>query len=49
MPWRQIIAIRNRFIHGYLGIDDNVVWSIITEEIPDLLDLLQKLRAKINN
>jgi hypothetical protein len=25
------------------------VWSIITEEIPDLLDLLQKLRAKINN
>jgi uncharacterized protein with HEPN domain len=49
IPWRQIIATRNRIIHGYLGIDDNVVWSIITEEIPDLLDLLQKLRAKINN
>ena len=48
IPWRQIIATRNRVIHGYLGIDDNVVWSIIIEEIPDLLDLLQKLRAKIN-
>jgi uncharacterized protein with HEPN domain len=48
IPWRQIIATRNRIIHGYLGIDDNVVWSIITEEIPDLLDLLQKLRAKIS-
>jgi uncharacterized protein with HEPN domain len=49
IPWRQIIATRNRIIHGYLGIDDNVVWSIITEEIPDLLDSLQNLRAKINN
>jgi len=48
IPWRQIIATHNRIIHGYLGIDDNVVWSIITEEIPDLLDLLQKLRAKIS-
>ncbi len=46
IPWRQIIATRNRFIHGYLGIDDNIVWSIITEEIPDLLVLLQKLRDK---
>ena len=48
ISWRQIIATRNRVIHGYLDIDDNVVWSIIIEEIPDLLDLLQKLRAKIN-
>ena len=44
----KAIATRNRVIRGYLGIDDNVVWSIIIEEIPDLLDLLQKLRANLN-
>jgi uncharacterized protein with HEPN domain len=49
IPWRQIIATRNRIIHGYLGIDDNVVWSIIIDEIADLLDLLQKPRAKIKS
>jgi uncharacterized protein with HEPN domain len=25
IPWRQIIATRNRLIHGYLGIDNEVL------------------------
>lgn len=29
IPWRQIIATRNRLIHGYLGIDNDTLWSII--------------------
>ncbi len=28
MPWRMIVATRNRLIHGYLGIDDDTVWSM---------------------
>jgi len=43
IPWRQIIAIRNRIIHGYLGIDNEVLWSIITEDIPFLLVELKKV------
>lgn len=37
IPWRMIVATRNRLIHGYLGIDDDIIWSIIKDEIPDLL------------
>lgn len=48
IPWRQIIATRNRIIHGYLGIDENIIWSIITEEIPDLLGKLDRLKSKIS-
>jgi uncharacterized protein with HEPN domain len=29
IPWRQVIATRNRLIHGYLGIDNDTLWSII--------------------
>jgi uncharacterized protein with HEPN domain len=43
IPWRMIIATRNRLIHGYLGIDDDTLWSIITTEIPELLSSLEKL------
>jgi uncharacterized protein with HEPN domain len=25
VPWRMVIALRNRLIHGYLGIDDDTV------------------------
>ncbi|MFI3156997.1 MAG: DUF86 domain-containing protein [Methylococcaceae bacterium] len=44
IPWRMIIATRNRLIHGYLGIDNDTLWSIIQTDIPALLPLLQHLQ-----
>ncbi|MBB3331328.1 uncharacterized protein with HEPN domain [Halomonas campaniensis] len=43
IPWRMIIATRNRIIHAYLGIDDDTVWSIIQSHIPELLERLESL------
>lgn len=45
IPWRQVIATRNRLIHGYLGIDNDTLWSIIQDDIPALLDALEKCRG----
>jgi uncharacterized protein with HEPN domain len=45
IPWRMIIATRNRLIHGYLGIDDDTLWSIIQDDVPELLPLLESLKA----
>ncbi|NKC14557.1 MAG: DUF86 domain-containing protein [Gammaproteobacteria bacterium] len=47
VPWRLIIATRNRLIHAYLGIDDDTIWSIIQDDIPTLLSALEKLRDEI--
>jgi uncharacterized protein with HEPN domain len=44
IPWRMIIATRNRLIHGYLGIDDDTLWSIIRDDVPELLPLLKALK-----
>ena len=44
IPWRLIIATRNRLIHAYLGIDDDTLWSIIRDDIPAFLAALQKLK-----
>ena len=38
IQWRRIIGTRNRVIHGYLGIDNDVIWDIIQTDLPDLLD-----------
>jgi uncharacterized protein with HEPN domain len=43
IPWRQVIATRNKLIHGYLGIDNDTLWSIIQDDIPVLIVELQKL------
>lgn len=46
IPWRLIIATRNRLIHGYLGIDNDTLWSIICSDIPVLLPQLITLRKQ---
>ena len=46
IPWRLVIATRNRLIHGYLGIDNDTLWSIVRDDIPALLPLLISLKAK---
>ncbi|MBI2970451.1 MAG: DUF86 domain-containing protein [Gammaproteobacteria bacterium] len=45
IPWRQIIGMRNILIHGYLGIDDDIIWDIVTNEIEKLLLALEKLET----
>ena len=49
IPWRMIVATRNRLIHGYLGIDNDTLWSIISENVPQLLTQLRALKASIIN
>ena len=44
IPWRMIIATRNRLVHGYLGIDDETLWSIVVTDVPALLPQLRALR-----
>lgn len=46
IPWRQVVATRNRLIHGYLGIDNDTLWSIVRDDIPALLEMLVALKAK---
>lgn len=43
VPWRIIIAMRNRLIHGYADIDREVVWKTATEDVPSLLPILRAL------
>lgn len=47
IPWRKVIATRNRLIHAYLGIDNDVIWSIVKDDIPALVEQLQWLRANV--
>jgi uncharacterized protein with HEPN domain len=46
IPWRMVIATRNRLIHAYLGIDDDTLWSIIRDDVPALVEALERLEGE---
>jgi uncharacterized protein with HEPN domain len=46
IPWRLVVATRNKLIHGYLGIDNDTLWSIIQDDVPVLLMKLQNIQKR---
>jgi uncharacterized protein with HEPN domain len=40
---RQIIALRNRIIHGYDKVSDTAIWAIIHDNLPVLKNEVEKL------
>lgn len=43
IPWRQMISARNILIHNYDGIETAIVWAIVNDSIPALLDAVLHL------
>ena len=42
-PWRKIVGLRNRIVHGYFSVDLEIVWSIVKRELPALEMQLQRI------
>ncbi len=40
IPWRNIIATRNRLIHGYDTINKDILWAIVSDDLPHILKQL---------
>lgn len=36
LPWKEIIGFRDRAIHNYFGIDLEIVWQTVQDDIPVL-------------
>lgn len=43
IPWPKIIGTRNRLIHGYDEVDYSILWDTVTEDLPPLIESLEKI------
>lgn len=43
IEWTRIRGFRNRIVHDYFGIDYQIVWAIIEEDLEDLITHLNEL------
>jgi uncharacterized protein with HEPN domain len=38
-----VYGLRNRIVHDYEGVNLKLVWEIIESDLPDLVEILEKL------
>ena len=43
MPWKQIIGMRNRIVHGYDTINLEIVWNTANESILELKEYCKEI------
>jgi len=43
IPWSPIVSLRNRLIHGYDTINLDILWKILTNDLPQLIAQLEKI------
>ncbi|MBI4317729.1 MAG: DUF86 domain-containing protein [Chloroflexi bacterium] len=41
VPWKSMAATRDRLIHHYFGVNLDIVWQVITLELPALVSQLE--------
>jgi len=43
LPWEQMTGTRNRLIHEYFGVDLEIVWQTIIQDLPNLKNSVKHL------
>lgn len=41
IPWPEIIGMRNRIVHGYDQVDFDILWAVVQQDLPPLIDQLR--------
>ncbi|OGC06137.1 hypothetical protein A2230_06370 [candidate division WOR-1 bacterium RIFOXYA2_FULL_36_21] len=44
VPWIEIIGMRNKIVHEYFGVDNEILWKTIKEDIERLKIQIQDLK-----
>ncbi|MCH8832561.1 MAG: DUF86 domain-containing protein [Chloroflexi bacterium] len=47
VPWQDMVAMRNKLIHQYFGVDLEVLWRTVQEDLPPLQNAIRRVLAEM--
>lgn len=43
IPWSAIIGMRHKVVHDYLEVDEDIVWDVVTADLPSIVAALERI------
>ena len=47
VEWVKIVGLRHRIVHEYFGVDLDIVWQILKNDLPAFKEKLRSIREKL--
>ncbi|MCK9186338.1 DUF86 domain-containing protein [Candidatus Gracilibacteria bacterium] len=44
IPWKEIAGMRDKITHEYFGVDDNILWTTVQNDVPALKKEISKIK-----
>lgn len=48
IPWQELSGMRNRLIHEYFGVDFDIVWETIKEDLESLNEAVKRIVSEMS-
>ena len=43
LAWKSMVGMRDRLIHGYFDVNQDILWETVKNDLPPLIDKLEKI------
>jgi uncharacterized protein with HEPN domain len=43
IQWHEIAGMRNRIVHDYLNVDEDVIWEVVSQDLQSLVTSLERI------